>query len=87
MLEILRRFAPQNDMKRELVIGDNPLLPRHADGGVAGFDAELIVDRAQVGIHRAAADDKLLCDLRVAEVLREQAEHLDFARCQGFGGG
>ena len=49
------------------------LLARRADGGVAGFDAELVVDRAQVRIHRAATDDQPLGDLGVAQFLGEQA--------------
>ena len=73
---------PRNDIP----LGDQSLLPRHADGRIAGFDAELVVDRAEVRIHRAATDDEPLGDLGVAQFLGEQAEHLDFARRQGFAG-
>ena len=84
---LLRRevHPPRNDMPLE--IGDYSLLPRYADGRVARFDTQLVIDRAEVSIHRAAADDESLGDLRVAQVLREQVQHLEFARCQEYVGG
>jgi len=54
-----------------------------------GFDAELVVDRAQVRIHRAAADDEPLGDLWVAQVVGETGGALRFRarqRCAGSGG-
>ena len=74
---------PRNDIP----LGDQSLLSCHTDGGVAGFDAELIVDRAQVSIHRTATDDEPLGNLGVAQVLGEKAEYLDFARRQRVAGG
>ena len=72
---------------REILLAQQSLLPRHADGRIAGFDAELIVDRAEVSIHRAATDDQPLGDLGIAQFLGEQAEYLDFARRQRCAGG
>src|SRR5262245_26420217 len=71
---------------RDFLLSQQSLLSRHADGRVAGFDAELIVDRTEVSIHCAAADDEPRGDLRVAQFFGEQAEHLDFARRQHCAG-
>ena len=75
---LLRReeHPPRNDIP----LRDYSLLPRHANRRIAGFDAQLIVDRAQVCIHSAATDDEPLGDLGVAQFFGEQMKHLDFAR-------
>ena len=59
-----------------------PMLHRVARRGVAGFDAKFFVDRAEVAFDGAAADDQPLGDLRIAEVLHQQAQYLQLARGQ-----
>jgi len=67
---------------REILLAQQSLLPRHADGRIAGFDAELIVYRAQVRIHRAATDNEPLRNFRVAQLLDQETQYFKFARGQ-----
>ena len=48
-----------------------------ASGGTAGGDSDLAIDRGQVCIDGARADDKAFGDLGVAEPAGNQAQHLD----------
>ena len=70
----------------EILLLDQAVLNRVADGCVAGFDTEFPVNRTEVRFNGTAADDQALGDLGITEVLREQAQHGQLARGQGFGG-
>ena len=50
------------------------MFTRVAYGGMAGFDTQFPVNGAEVGFDRAAADDQAFGDLRVAQVLHQQAQ-------------
>ncbi len=56
--------------------------------GRACGDLDFSVDRGEVVIDSAGADDELICDLRVSQALSEETEDFDFAGSEviGIGG-
>ncbi len=59
-------------------------------GSAPRVDAQFSVDRCQMGAHRAAADHELLCNLDIAQSIRDQAQHFHFSPRKGVavdGGG
>ena len=64
------------------------MLQRIVHGGGARGDANLAVDGRQVAVDRARADHELVGDLRIAQPLGQQLEHLALAGGEiGWGAG
>ena len=60
------------------------MLEGEAGGGAAGRDADLAVDRGQVGVDGAWTDDKALGYLLIGQSLDHYAQHLYLAGCQSI---
>ena len=56
-----------------------------AGGGTAGGDADLAVDRGQVRVDGARADDKAFGYLLIGEALGHDAQHLDLPGRESVG--
>ena len=56
-----------------------------AGSSTARTDAQLVVERAHVGLDGEQANDELLGNLRVTQPLCHQAQHLHFAGRQSVG--
>jgi DNA-binding GntR family transcriptional regulator len=61
------------------------LLGCPAAGGGAGGNAEFVVDRAQVLVHRARREEQALGGLGVGEALGDEAQYLHLARGEASG--
>ena len=67
-----------------LLQGDESAADGQSYGAGAGVSAQLAADRCDVELHRLVADAETQRDALVGEALREQLEHFDLARRQGF---
>ena len=59
---------------------DQVMLDRETGGTTARGDLDFALDRGQVGVDRARANDQLLGYLRISESLRHEPQHLHFTR-------
>ena len=63
---------------------DKLVIHCEASGGGARIDPQLVVDRGQVRVDGARADDELFGHLDVGQSLRHQPQHLYFTCRQSF---
>ncbi len=78
-------FEQLREVVRSDSESDQLVLDGIAGGGAAGGDLDFAVDRGQVVVDGAGADDELVGDLRVSEALGEEAQDFDFAGGQAIG--
>ena len=73
-----------NGLKKRKESG-KPMIDGIASGSTAGGNLDFLVDRGEVVIVGAGADQRLLADLRIGKSLRQQAQDLDFTGGQTIG--
>jgi hypothetical protein len=78
-------FVHSQTVASGVVGSDQVVLDREAGGRVARGHVQLGVDRGQVAIDGARADDQLCGDISIGKPPREQAQHRDLALGQAGG--